>query len=178
MNTDRDESPNYAVDDGSVTHPNLPIHDNYTKLYEQRYPSTEGDERSHTYHGQWRADASGNRFPPVHQYPESSYYPSTVGAYTNSDPSSHHPLYQPAPIAQAAPPNAFHQETFTENPANTIPSSWKGKGKQELLETLLETIGGCDEDRVAQVIQVVRMSATPEEAVAGICQVLGIPGRR
>lgn len=56
--------------------------------------------------------------------------------------------------------------------------SWKGEDKQELLETLFETIGSCDEDRVAQVIQVVRMSATPEEAVSGICQVLGIADRR
>ncbi|KAJ6005645.1 hypothetical protein N7451_003589 [Penicillium sp. IBT 35674x] len=55
-----------------------------------------------------------------------------------------------------------------------MPSSWTGKGKQELLETLLETIGSCDEAQVAQVVQVVRTSATPEEAVSGICRVLGI----
>lgn len=55
-------------------------------------------------------------------------------------------------------------------------SAWKGKSKQELLETLLETIGSCDEQCVAQVVQVVRTSPTPEEAVTEICRILGIRG--
>ena len=56
----------------------------------------------------------------------------------------------------------------------SIPSSWKGEEKKDLLETLLKTIGNCDEERVAQVVQIVRSSATPEEAISGVCQVLGI----
>jgi hypothetical protein len=70
--------------------------------------------------------------------------------------------------------NSTPQHTPSPTIMNSIPSSWKGQGKQELLETLLETIGTCDEQSVAHVVQVIRTSASPEEAVSGICRVLGI----
>ncbi|CAG7924516.1 unnamed protein product [Penicillium olsonii] len=57
---------------------------------------------------------------------------------------------------------------------NSIPSSWKGEGKKAVLQALLETIGSCDEHQVSRVIHVVRTSPTPEDAVSGICQVLGL----
>lgn len=99
-----------------------------------------------------------------------------INAFNNADPNSNHhaPSSSPAPVAPGAPNSLPPQQYSPPNHGLSIPSSWKGPGKQGLLETLLETIGSCDEERVAQVVQVVRTSATPEEAVSGICQVLGI----
>ncbi|CAI7668713.1 unnamed protein product [Penicillium pancosmium] len=81
-------------------------------------------------------------------------------------PHPHHHQHQLDPL----------QRELTPNPIDSIPDSWKIEGKEELLETLLQTISSCDEKSVAQVVSVVRASATPEAAVSGICQVLGISG--
>ena len=98
--------------------------------------------------------------------------------YTDAPPF---PLPTPTPAIAADPfifPNPTSQPIPSTAITNHIPNSWKGQGKQELLETLLETIGSCDEQSVAQVVQVVRTSASPEEAVSGICRVLGIGNGR
>ncbi|KAJ5893744.1 hypothetical protein N7495_005435 [Penicillium taxi] len=104
------------------------------------------DEQS-AYYAQ-RGGDFGHQFTPAHPYSDSCF-PSN----NNFDPQQSQNSHQ----------NAY-----------SIPGAWKGQEKHKLLETLLDTISGCDEERVAQVVQVVRVSATPEEAVSGICQVLGI----
>ncbi|KAJ5295541.1 hypothetical protein N7508_010362 [Penicillium antarcticum] len=94
--------------------------------------------------------------------------------YTDAPPF---PVPTPTPAVAADPSilaNPTSQHITSPAIMDQIPNSWKGQGKQELLETLLETIGSCDEQSVAQVVQVVRTSASPEEAVSGICRVLGI----
>lgn len=176
----KSDSPGYAVDDGSTAHHYIPGHGNYTNIYKEEYSSKHDDERSHVHQPQWGPGAAGHQVPSAPPYPDSSYYSSpSISSFANTDPNPHTHPSQPAPLAQRVsthhPPN---QESFTPSPISAIPSSWKGEGKQELLETLLETIGSCDEERVAQVVRVVRASATPEEAVSGLCQVLGIGGGR
>jgi hypothetical protein len=103
---------------------------------------------------------------------------SNRNPYTDAPPF---PLPTPTPAIVADPsifPNPTSQHINSSAITNHIPNSWKGQGKQELLETLLETIGSCDEQSVAQVVQVIRTSASPEEAVSGICRVLGIGNGR
>ncbi|KAJ5367112.1 hypothetical protein N7541_001053 [Penicillium brevicompactum] len=85
--------------------------------------------------------------------------PSQADASLSSDTSSH-----ASPISDRLSPTIM----------NSIPSSWRGEGKKAVLEALLETISSCDESQVSQVIHVVRTSPTPEDAVSGICQVLGL----
>lgn len=155
------DSPGYAVEDTNHIQPYVG-HDftNYTL-------NGTNDRRSHTYQ-QW-GNVTGYQYPPAQVYPDSSLdTSSSLGAFSN-DPA-HLPLTQP--LAQEAP--HMPDESFRASPFEAIPDSWKGEGKQALLETLLRTIGSCDEERVDQVVQVVRSSATPEDAVSGICQVLGI----
>jgi hypothetical protein len=160
------DSPVYAVEDPNRIQPYIG-HD-YTNYNES---VTHHDQQiTHAYQ-QWGHDA-GHQFPHAQMYPDSSHHTSSaLGAFSN-DPA-HLPLTQP--LAQ----NASHvpDESFRATPFHAIPDTWKGAGKQELLETLLRTIGSCDEERVDQVVQVVRSSATPEEAVSGICQLLGIGAR-
>ncbi|KAJ5770398.1 uncharacterized protein N7511_002449 [Penicillium nucicola] len=121
-----------------------------------------------------------------HQTPSYSSI-NTFGNMANMNPATANPntytdvppFPDPAPTLAIAvdPPvlaNRGSQHIPTPTIMDQIPHSWKGQGKQELLETLLETIGTCDEQSVAQVVQVVRTSASPEEAVSGICRVLGI----
>jgi hypothetical protein len=95
-------------------------------------------------------------YPHQHQHHQSHSYQTTNPTHTYSPPT--------------------HPTEYQTRAINSIPDSWKGPDKQALLETLLETITSCDEERVAQVVAVVRTSETPEEAVSGICQVLGISG--
>ncbi|KAJ5803194.1 uncharacterized protein N7503_005644 [Penicillium pulvis] len=118
---------------------------------------------------QW---GQAHQFAPVPPYLD-SYSSSSIGVFAaNTDSlnvhSSQQPSHSPSSQQFSSP------ESLSQHPLFAMPSSWTGKGKQELLETLLETIGSCDEAQVAQVVQVVRTSATPEEAVSGICRVLGI----
>lgn len=119
--------------------------------------------------------------PPLHPYP--TQYPSIdpfAKANANADPNIHVNTYTDAPLI---PPigDASSRTNFTSDRLSPlmhyIPSSWKGEGKKAVLEALLQTIGSCDESQVGQVIQVVRTSPTPEEAVSGICQVLGLGSR-
>ncbi|KAJ5123280.1 transcriptional regulator family: Fungal Specific TF [Penicillium atrosanguineum] len=158
------DSPGYAIEGPNQIQPY--VGHEYTNYTE----NGTNDQRSHAYQ-QWGHD-TGHQNPPVHVYPDSSYYTlSSLGAFSH-DPA-HLPLTQP--LAQDAP--HMPDESFRAIPFEAIPDSWLGEGKQALLETLLRTISSCDEERVDQVVQVVRSSATPEEAVSGICQVLGIGAR-
>lgn len=137
----------------------------------------------------WGHDAMGSQFAAA---PYAEFSNSTTSTNTNVNTNTFdarvnmHPT-QPSntPQFQIPPAAAPHhhdlpldplQRELTPNPIDSIPDSWKTEGKQELLETLLQTITSCDEKSVAQVIGVVRASATPEAAVSGICQVLGISG--
>lgn len=163
-----DGSPSYA-------NPFMTGQGNHINWYSQRRSSMTGEEDPRLSHHQWRPGIGGTQFPPAQPYASTSYIPppSSSEPFANSDPSSHLPS---ATTAQGTLTNAPHQSAVRQLPEDAL-SSWKGETKQELLETLLETIGSCDEDCVAQVIQVVRTSATPEEAVSGIYRVLGMPGR-
>lgn len=144
-------------------------------------------EPSQTYPQPWN---QGHLFPQTqpqpqphvqpHQYPDSMYYRSSMNTntiaptdstiYTHPHPHSYHTNQ----TQTYSPPR--HPTEYQTHAINSIPDSWKGPDKQALLETLLETITSCDEERVAQVVAVVRTSETPEEAVSGICRVLGISG--
>ncbi|KAJ6113575.1 transcriptional regulator family: Fungal Specific TF [Penicillium sp. IBT 18751x] len=155
------DSPGYAVDDPNQIQ-------SYAG-YESTNYIINGtiDGRSHTYQ-QWVNDR-GPQVPLTQAYPDSSHYTSSsLGVYSHNHANI--PFTQP--LAQNAP--HLPDESFRETPFEAIPDSWKGEGKKALLETLFRTISSCDEERVGQVVQVVRSSATPEEAVSGICQVLGI----
>lgn len=44
------------------------------------------------------------------------------------------------------------------------------EGKHELLQTILDTIYTCDDDRIGHIIDIVRNSTTPEDAFATIYQ--------
>ncbi|KAF3384505.1 hypothetical protein F1880_002852 [Penicillium rolfsii] len=122
-----------------------------------------------------------------HPYPDTRYYPASMNTntFTPTDssiyPSPHIHSYHTHTISQRqtepySPPH--HPTEYQIHAMNSIPDSWKGPDKQALLETILETITSCDEERVDQVVTVVRTSETPEEAVSGICRVLGISGDR
>lgn len=171
MHMYRGDSPGNAVENGNHINPYVAGYDNYANHYKEY--GRNDDQQSHAYQQQWRHDA-GHQYPPAHAYSDSSHYSSSLGAFSN-DPSAHLPLSHSVP--QNAPTHMPRDESFRASPFEAIPDSWKGEGKQELLETLLRTIGSCDEERVDQVVQVVRSSATPEDAVSGICQVLGISTR-
>ncbi|KAJ5811634.1 hypothetical protein N7474_007935 [Penicillium riverlandense] len=138
---------------------------------------------SHAY-GIDNADYNPQAYKGEQAYNEdsSSWYHSNTSlphAYPNHNPPS---TFHANPELLSIPP-ALHSHLYnlapTLNTPHQTPSSWKGRNNQELLETLLDTIGSCDEQLVAQVVHVVRASPTPEDAVSGICQVLGIgrPGQ-
>jgi hypothetical protein len=115
--------------------------------------------------------------PHPHPYPDSTYYPSSINPFAPTDSTiypSPHPYYTTNANATQTPSPPAHTPEYQTHAINSIPDSWKGPDKRALLETLLETITSCDEERVAQVVAVVRTSETPEEAVSGICRVLGI----
>ncbi|KAJ5106736.1 hypothetical protein N7456_003411 [Penicillium angulare] len=163
-----DHSPDYLQGDLNPMNSNMATMSDYKQA--QTYH--QGQEQ-HPHYSQWE---QAHNFAPVQPYTESSYY---------SSPSSNNAAVH---TSMAQDPNIHSQQALHIQSSSThfpihenhplsgvpIPTSWKVDGKQELLETLLETIGSCEEVRVAQVVQVVRASATPEEAVSGICQVLGI----
>ncbi|KAJ5178319.1 uncharacterized protein N7500_001018 [Penicillium coprophilum] len=158
--------------------------------YEEGYSIPNEEDRAHAHH-QWGQDAYGNPNPSPNQYPNTHLYQtpfhySTINTFT--DITATHTstnTYTDAPfslptrttvpgdISSHASPSSQDRPSPTTI-MNSMPSSWKGEGKQELLEILLETIATCDEQRLPQVIQVLRASPSPEEAVSGVCQVLGI----
>ncbi|KAJ5587099.1 transcriptional regulator family: Fungal Specific TF [Penicillium hispanicum] len=181
MHTYTGDDPNiFAFDDGGSAHSYAAGDSaNFSSLYFDEHSNA--NEKPQPYSPAWGQghDAVGHQFP-ARMFPNPSYYssPSVLGTFTNAGSYANLQISNPEPIPEGSLDQVANvsQETFPLKPTDSISSSWKGEGKQELLETLLETIGSCDEERVAQVVQVVRASATPEEAVSGICQVLGIGG--
>lgn len=152
-------------------------------------------DRPHAYH-QWGQDAYGNpnpspnQFPHTHTYQNPSHY-STINPFTNTaatntniDNYTDAPFSISTPIPVGSDTSSSHASPSSQDrPSpttimNSMPSSWKVEGKQELLEILLETIASCDEQSLPQVIQVMRTSPSPEEAVSGVCWVLGIGNGR
>lgn len=128
-------------------------------------------DQTRAYNPQWAAEQQFTAMATT--IPDSSYFssispPSSTGI-SNRSPSAdaQNPSQQQLLGNQNVRSSISHMAQSTSSP-------WKGEGKQELLETLFKTIGSCNEESVAQVVQVVRSSATPEDAVSGICQVLGI----
>ncbi|KAJ5900819.1 uncharacterized protein N7473_004889 [Penicillium subrubescens] len=176
-------------------------HGGYTQnTYDYSMHTVAKHESSQTYSQPW---SQGHSFPQTQthmpsqpqpqlqvqspHYPDSTYYPSSIHTnnfapaptdstiYPHPQPHSYHTTSQTQQQTQTySPPH--HPTDYQTHAINSIPDSWKGPDKQALLETLLETITSCDEERVAQVVAVVRTSETPEEAVSGICRVLGISG--
>lgn len=117
---------------------------------------------------------SQNQFP-VQPYPPSQYSSTNTCANNNANINPYADVPLSTPLAGDTSSRASsNSDRLSPSIMNSIPSSWRGEGKKAVLQALLETIGSCDEHQVAQVIQVVRTSPTPEEAVSGICQVLGI----
>ncbi|KAJ5800206.1 transcriptional regulator family: Fungal Specific TF [Penicillium psychrosexuale] len=156
--------------------------------YGEEYSIRNEYDRPHAFH-HWGQDAYGNsnpspnQFPQTHIYQTPSHYSTipftNITANTNINTYAGAPFFPPAPTHLADDTSSHAGPNSQDRPSpttimNSMPSSWKGEGKQELLEILLETIGSCDEQRLPQVIQVLRTSPSPEEAVSGVCQVLGI----
>ncbi|KAJ5356701.1 hypothetical protein N7517_011310 [Penicillium concentricum] len=187
---------NYMLDGGKAL-PHLqhtgypaPIPASTVTHYGEEYPIPNEDDRPHAYH-QWGQDAYGNpnpspnQFPNTHIYQTPSHY-STINTFTNTTATNTNintytdasfSLPTQTPVSGDTSSHASPSSQDRPSPTtimNSMPSSWKGEGKQELLEILLETIASCDEQRLPQVIQVLRASPSPEEAVSGVCQVLGI----
>ncbi|KAJ6184138.1 hypothetical protein N7519_005439 [Penicillium mononematosum] len=126
-------------------------------------------------HGNPNPNPSPYQFPHTHIYQTPSHY-STTNPFTNVTAIN---TYADAPSSLPTPPSGAASPSSLDRPSpttimNSMPNSWKGEGKRELLEILLETIGSCDEKHLPQVVRVLRTSPTPEEAVSGVCQVLGI----
>lgn len=126
---------------------------------------------------QWKG-TYGNMGPipavPVPQ-PYTQYSSMDSYAMASSSASANTINYTDAPLASDTSSHASPvSDRLSPTIMNSIPSSWRGEGKKAVLEALLETISSCDENQVAQVVHVVRTSATPEDAVSGICQVLGL----
>ncbi|OQE33042.1 hypothetical protein PENFLA_c001G04808 [Penicillium flavigenum] len=171
--------------DGGKSLPYLQ-HTGYPAPIPEGYSIRNEDERPHAYH-QWGQDAHGNpnpnpspyQFPHTHMYQTPSHY-STINPFTNiTATSTNINTYADAPFSLPTPPSGAASPSSLDRPSpttimNSMPTSWKVEGKRELLEILLETIGSCDEQHLPQVIRVLRTSPTPEEAVSGVCQVLGI----
>ncbi|CAG8052899.1 unnamed protein product [Penicillium nalgiovense] len=161
-----------------------PIPTSTVTHYGEEYSIRNEDDRPHAYH-QWGQDAHGNPNPSSNQFPHSHIYQtpshySTINPFTNiAATNTDINTYADAPFSLPTPPSVAASPSSQDRPSpttimNSMPSSWKGEGKRELLEILLETIGSCDEQHLPQVIRVLRTSPTPEEAVSGVCQVLGI----
>ncbi|KAJ5265757.1 hypothetical protein N7524_006775 [Penicillium chrysogenum] len=158
-----------------------PIPTSTVTHYGEGYSIRNEDERSHAYH-QWGQDAHGNPNlnPSPYHFPHTPSHYSTINPITNGTATrTNINTYTDAPFSLPTPPSGAASPSSLDRPSpttimNSMPNSWKGEGKRELLEILLETIGSCDEKYLPQVIRVLRTSPTPEEAVSGVCQVLGI----
>jgi len=139
--------------------------------------STQFDElpisnEDHQWAGAYGNLSQGHQFP-LQPYP--SQYSSNTFANTNANINPYADVPVSTPTAGDTSSRASsNSDRLSPSIMNSIPNSWRGEGKKAVLQALLETIGSCDEHQVGQVIQVVRTSPTPEEAVSRICQVLGI----
>ncbi|CAI7673026.1 unnamed protein product [Penicillium crustosum] len=173
-----------------------PIPTSTATHYGEEHSIPNDDDRAHAYY-QWGQDAYGNlnpspnQFPHTHTYQNPSHY-STINPFTNSAVTTTNTninIYTdasfsvPTPIPVASDTSSHASPSSQDRPSpttimNSMPNSWEVEGKQELLEVLLETIATCDEQSLPQVIQVMRESPSPEEAVSGVCRVLGIGNGR
>ncbi|KAJ5209734.1 hypothetical protein N7449_004113 [Penicillium cf. viridicatum] len=191
-------SDNYMLDGGKAlqhTGYPAPIPTSTVTHYGEEYSIPNEADRPHAYH-QWGQDAYGNpnpspnQFPHTHTYQNPSHY-STINPFTNTTATTNTniDIYTDAPFSISTPIPVGSDTSSHASPSpqdrpspttimNSMPSSWKVEGKQELLEILLETIASCDEQSLPQVIQVMRTSPSPEEAVSGVCWVLGIGNGR
>jgi hypothetical protein len=157
--------------------PYYPQNTNYPPIPAPTLPQFEQNPISNDNH-QW-AGAYGNLTQsqaqsPLQPYPPSQY--SSMNTFANNNANINYadvPLSTPM-AGDTSSRASSNSDRLSPSIMNSIPNSWRGEGKKAVLQALLETIGTCDEHQVAQVIQVVRTSPTPEEAVSGICQVLGI----
>ncbi|KAJ5812849.1 hypothetical protein N7447_009872 [Penicillium robsamsonii] len=189
---------NYMLDEGKAlpylqhTGYPAPIPTSTISHYGEEYPIPNEDDRPHAYH-QWEQDAYGNpnpspnQFPNTHVYQTPSHY-STINTFTNTTATATNinintytdaRFSLPTQTSVSGDTSSHASPSSQDRPSpttvmNSMPSSWKGEGKQELLQILLETIASCDEQYLPRVIQVLRASPSPEEAVSGVCQVLGI----
>ncbi|EPS32752.1 hypothetical protein PDE_07712 [Penicillium oxalicum 114-2] len=142
-------------------------------------------------HQTWHHDPGGAQMPtqiispsttapfPLNTHFSSEYYSTTDTTATPTQPMSNHShSHHTSSHPVQSYPYTFppHPTEYQSRAMNAIPESWKGPDKRPLLEALLETISSCDEERVAQVVAVIRASSTPENAVSGICRILGISG--
>lgn len=167
----------YAMNGSATVVPYMnneyPTHDHQN--YQEPHPNIINDyEHLQTYHPQWGPQQQFTTAAPPGQdstyYSSSSPTASSISGYANQNTRAD--LQSQPPQTQAL--ENQNTRSSISNMAHSLPSPWKGEGKKELLETLFKTIGSCNEESVAQVVQVVRSSASPEDAVSGICQVLGI----
>lgn len=163
------ESPGYTLDEGGSAQAYLPPAE--FNAYKSIHTHA-NDELSHGY-AQWGQSTQQPQFHAAAPW-QDALSSRFINAFNNADPEAHPhvPVSHHAPLVPGAADSLGH--AYSLSPVHFTPSSWRGQGKQDLLETLLGTISSCDEERVTQVVQVVRASATPEDAVSGICRVLGI----
>lgn len=175
-----------------------PIPTSTVTHYGEEYPIPNEDDRAQA-HYQWGQDAyayanpnpSPYQFPHTHTYQNPSHY-STINPFTNTAATTTNtniniytdaPFSMPNPIPVASETSRHASPSSQDRPSprtimKSMPSSWQVEGKRELLEILLETIASCDEQSLPQVLQVMRTSPSPEEAVSGVCRVLGIGNGR
>ncbi|OQD72303.1 hypothetical protein PENPOL_c001G08512 [Penicillium polonicum] len=166
-----------------------PIPTSTVTHYGEEHSIPNENDRPHAYH-QWGQDAYGNlnsspnQFPHTHTYQNPSHY-STINPFPNTNINIYTdaPFSIPTTIPVASDTSSHTSPSSQDRPSpatvmKSMPSSWEVEGKQELLEILLETIASCDEQSLPQVIQVMRASPSPEEAVSGVCRVLGIGNGR
>ncbi|KAJ6108888.1 hypothetical protein N7512_008725 [Penicillium capsulatum] len=167
MQTYGRESPGHPLDGGAGAQAYMALAG--LNAYKPVYPGNDG--QSHVYHSQWNEHAFEHQDAAPPWQDALSY--QFINAVHHADPNaaSHFPVSHHVSLAPGAVDSLYG---YSPPPTHSFSSSWRGQEKQDLLETLLQTIGSCHAGQVAQVVQVVRTSATPEEAVSGICQVLGI----
>ncbi|KAJ5102057.1 transcriptional regulator family: Fungal Specific TF [Penicillium alfredii] len=167
------DSPDYGT---NTLHSYMGSQGDYAARYGQTtaLPRTNEEEQVHAYHpsGPWGQDAYAPGLPPS-QHSPSPYSSSSIPLHSHPNTVA---LISQSPAVAGGHLTPASIRASLSSPAHAPSTSWKGQGKQALLETLLGTIGSCDEQQVAQVVQVVRASPTPEAAVSGVCQVLGIGG--
>ncbi|KAJ5121633.1 uncharacterized protein N7515_009594 [Penicillium bovifimosum] len=161
--------------------------------YGEEYPASRIEDESHNPYHQPGVDAYGNpnpnlnpnpnQFSQLHPYQTPTHY-SDINSFNSMDVTAlSNPNFSLSTPTLVAGDSSSHASPISQDrPSpttvmNSMPNSWKGEGKQELLEILLKTISSCDEEQLPQVIQVLRMSPSPEEAVSGVCRVLGLGNR-
>ncbi|KAJ5782595.1 hypothetical protein N7457_004369 [Penicillium paradoxum] len=177
------------------THYHTPVPTSTITHDGEKFPISNEYDSRRAYHP-WGMDTYGNpnsspnQLPHMHPYQAQAHYSTinssntdiaTANTNINVNIDAHLSLPTPTPVASdtsSHPSPSSQDRPSPRTIMNSMSRSWKVEGKQEMLEILLETIGSCDEKHLPQVIHVLRMSASPEEAVSGVCRVLGIGNGR